>query len=586
MTAVLAPELFQRFQNASGVAPLVGGKLFTYIAGTSTKQVTYTDSTMGTMNTNPIILASDASANVWLDPALVYKFVLAPANDTDPPTSPIKTIDNVYPSLNISSVYPLTGAETTAGVTPTNYTYPSLNVLRYGADPSNVTDSLAAFNNALAVAAVNGGTVFVPAGTYKISSTLQWTSTKVYLAGVTQQVSILSFANSTGDLISIGDGVTAPSYVGVSRFTVTASVSKSSGAAIRVQNSSYVFLDNIILGLNLFTGFQFDGGAQQLFYFLNTFAIQSGTNGILIGASGGLVQELRIANSTMNRTTGPGINVVNASGVYLSKLVAAGNNGVLINPGNGQYVTALFCDQVIADTCPTNNWLLAPTGTGVITNISLVNCWGSSCTNAGGAGFSIVAGGTVQGVTLTNFIAENNQGPGISCVAGTKIGLVNCQVGANSQASSGAYHGAYMNTTDWSIIGGSYGANNARISNKQGYGVMVDTLCTNYQIIGINARGNITGAILDVPTVASKMISKNQGYNPLPSTAITVGASPFTYTNLTGDAIIVQVSSGTVSSVQFGNVAAFATNTSVILPNGQAVVVTYTGLPTMNYYGT
>lgn len=106
MAAVLAPELFQQFANAANTAPLVGGKLFTYIAGTSTKQATYMSSVISApnQNSNPIILDSAAAANVWLDPALIYKFVLAPANDTDPPTSAFRTIDNIYPELNAANL--------------------------------------------------------------------------------------------------------------------------------------------------------------------------------------------------------------------------------------------------------------------------------------------------------------------------------------------------------------------------------------------------------------------------------------------------------------------------------------------------
>jgi hypothetical protein len=187
MTEVLAPLLFEQFWNATGTAPLVGGKLFSYVAGTSTKQVTYTDSTGGVMNANPVILDSAGTANVWLDPSLVYKFVLAPANDTDPPGSPIRTVDNVYPSLNTSSLtqafigeilYPQTPAELAASVVPVNLAYPShlaigiFIVDRYGTNTTpGTTDMTAAINNAIAVAVKNGGgTVQLMAVAYKTTS--------------------------------------------------------------------------------------------------------------------------------------------------------------------------------------------------------------------------------------------------------------------------------------------------------------------------------------------------------------------------------------------------------------------------------
>lgn len=85
------PKL-QLFTNAG--APAVGYQLFTYIAGSNTKQATYTDSLFAGANSNPIILDSAGRATVFL-PELSYKFVFASPTDTDPPTSPIWTVDGV-----------------------------------------------------------------------------------------------------------------------------------------------------------------------------------------------------------------------------------------------------------------------------------------------------------------------------------------------------------------------------------------------------------------------------------------------------------------------------------------------------------
>jgi hypothetical protein len=56
--------------------PLVFGKLFTYAAGTTNPQASYTDSTQGTPNTNPVLLNARGEAAVWLDPSLTYKLAL------------------------------------------------------------------------------------------------------------------------------------------------------------------------------------------------------------------------------------------------------------------------------------------------------------------------------------------------------------------------------------------------------------------------------------------------------------------------------------------------------------------------------
>ncbi len=90
----LSPLPKQRFTDSNG-NPLSGGKVFTYAAGTTTKQNSYTDSTGGTPNQNPVILDSRGEAPIWLDQTLAYKVTVSPANDSDPPTSPYWTIDNI-----------------------------------------------------------------------------------------------------------------------------------------------------------------------------------------------------------------------------------------------------------------------------------------------------------------------------------------------------------------------------------------------------------------------------------------------------------------------------------------------------------
>ena len=102
-TMILAPNPVQQYTDSSGV-PLVGGLLLCYAAGTTTKQAAFTDAGGGTPLPNPIVLnsrgevapsATGTSCGLWMDPTLSYKFILSSANDTDPPTNPIWTVDNV-----------------------------------------------------------------------------------------------------------------------------------------------------------------------------------------------------------------------------------------------------------------------------------------------------------------------------------------------------------------------------------------------------------------------------------------------------------------------------------------------------------
>ena len=87
----LAPYPVQRFVDNSGNS-LVGGKLYTWAAGTTTPIATYSDS-VGTTNTNPVILNARGECNLWLNPNTNYKLQLQ-----DSAGNVIWTVDNIVNS--------------------------------------------------------------------------------------------------------------------------------------------------------------------------------------------------------------------------------------------------------------------------------------------------------------------------------------------------------------------------------------------------------------------------------------------------------------------------------------------------------
>jgi hypothetical protein len=97
--ASLTPSPKMQFFDANG-NPLVGGKLYTYAAGTTSPLATYTDSSGTSANTNPIILDSRGEANVWLGVGS-YKMILKDSVD-----ALILTVDNILgvPSSNAALV--------------------------------------------------------------------------------------------------------------------------------------------------------------------------------------------------------------------------------------------------------------------------------------------------------------------------------------------------------------------------------------------------------------------------------------------------------------------------------------------------
>jgi len=79
--------------------PLNGGLIYTYAAGTTTPAATYTSSTGGTANANPIVLdsAGRTPAQIWLTAGSSYKFVLQTSLGVT-----IKTDDNIYAAFDLT----------------------------------------------------------------------------------------------------------------------------------------------------------------------------------------------------------------------------------------------------------------------------------------------------------------------------------------------------------------------------------------------------------------------------------------------------------------------------------------------------
>lgn len=89
-TTALSPVPRLQFLDAIGV-PLAGGKVYTYAAGTTTPQASYTDSSGTVLNSNPVILDAGGFGEIWLDTTLGYKLQI-----TDSFGSQQYVVDNIF----------------------------------------------------------------------------------------------------------------------------------------------------------------------------------------------------------------------------------------------------------------------------------------------------------------------------------------------------------------------------------------------------------------------------------------------------------------------------------------------------------
>jgi hypothetical protein len=109
MPILVSPAPLPRLQffNANG-QPLAAGQVWTYAAGTTTPQATYTDGTGASVNTNPVLLDAGGFGDFWLANGQSYKFVVQDANGVT-----TESVDN----LSSVSQAELAGANTFTGLT-------------------------------------------------------------------------------------------------------------------------------------------------------------------------------------------------------------------------------------------------------------------------------------------------------------------------------------------------------------------------------------------------------------------------------------------------------------------------------------
>ncbi len=200
--ATLLPEGKQSFTNSAG-APLVGGKVYTYDAGTNSPRPTYADAAGTVPNANPVVLDARGEATIFWSGA--YKVVLKDAADVT-----IWTVDNVsglsaldlagaagagMVGFDYAQAYPagsigkwLKDLATSVGSTFIGFLQAGANaVLRtiedkarervtaadYGFTPGNVAAySAATLNSIIAVLAAQGKKLEFAAGTYLWDNTI------------------------------------------------------------------------------------------------------------------------------------------------------------------------------------------------------------------------------------------------------------------------------------------------------------------------------------------------------------------------------------------------------------------------------
>lgn len=150
-----------------GITPFSGAKLEFFQTGTSTPKDTFSDASLTTPNSNPVISNNKGVfPDIFLASDLAYKVVLKDADDVQIwEADPVTVIPSAATQITYNE-----GSANAVDRTVTSRLQEYVSVKDFGAVGDGTTDDTTAINDALASQGVNGGTIFFPEGTYRVTS--------------------------------------------------------------------------------------------------------------------------------------------------------------------------------------------------------------------------------------------------------------------------------------------------------------------------------------------------------------------------------------------------------------------------------
>jgi hypothetical protein len=456
---------------------------------------------------------------------------------------------------------------------------PWFDVMGYGAAGDGVTNDYAAINSAIVAATTNGGIVYFPPGTYLVGTTLAPAS-NVTLMGAGPGASIIKGTNDT--TVITGSSL---SEVTIRDLQVQVQTGVGTPNGIILNTCSKVLIQNVEV-FNAWDSIDLLAGCTDALV-LGCTVRSAKQQGIQVS---GASARIRIEGNSIN-----GVGTTNLHhGIYLSggwtDVAVVGNTVVgAFGFGIQAYATAGTPSRltISGNTCSGNGLAGAGTNGGIYTGgtvqVTDVSVTGNVCVNNTN-GYGIMVDGVQRAAVSGNVCKGNSNGLLCQVVTGgliLEVVISGNDLSANTSTNTGLRLNQAAGTVNSLVITGNVIRDH---SGAGGAGIYATGTIDNMVILGNDLRNNTIA--LSVVGVANRIV-ENLGYNPQGVAAITVTASPFTYTNADNVSEYVTVDGGTITTVvkngitlySFGGAAA---RCGVWLEPGEAVVTTYTVAPTMN----
>jgi len=384
------------------------------------------------------------------------------------------------------------------------------NVHDFGAKGNGTADDTAKIQNAIAAAqSIGGGTVYLPPGTYKTTSTLLITGNNITFHGEGAS-SILAGSFADGDILRVAQAAGASANVAnglFHDFAVISTVQKTSGAALALDTIQDFRVVNVHAISRLYTANNlWDSITIHNFSFvsLENLKIQSQNRGIAVwGEAFGA--DVWITGGTLISFTPIGVQVGGGvGGVYFNDAVfyLNGTNVLIDDTLAGIPNREIVFNEIVLDGSYQHNVELKENALYVLT---FQNTWFS---NSGyglsghpdGALLRAHAGSILHpsNVTVSGCKMFNGSGSGIFAESGAWT-ITGNDISINAQGANGGYGILLTGGASQSVISGNSVRTNGIYPEVRplGVGIQIDAGVDNYVITSNLLTSNATAGLVD-----------------------------------------------------------------------------------------
>lgn len=466
------------------------------------------------------------------------------------------------------------------------------NVKASGAQGNGTTDDTAAIQKAINAAGVNGGKVFLPPGTYNISTPLNVTANAVLIEGCGPGATIIQLtAGFVGAAAILVTGANDFQIRNLAIQAISSTYSSNPAAdGVKVAHSNRPIIEDlIILNLNGY-GVQVisDATGDSLYPIIEGIHLKNCKTGIHLqgtASSDGLMNAVVSDIIAENIQAGDGVlieDVVNITADnFQGNTIATGNALHIKGASQNIFVANVDMGALVSGAASPTAVCLVETGTnGSPSNVNIEN----ALFFGGLTGASVTAGTLI---TFSSCSFFKNGTHGLLTSGSAQVTITGCTFNLNGFTAGTGHYDANIGSSGNIIVSANYfltpnGTSSGQVAQAINIAAGTHLVIGNW-FAGANAGNTFNGT----PTAARS----NQGYNP-PATFVTTPSIPASNTaiqNTTGVDCFVYIIGGTVTAIAVGSASGSTTATGltsavagviVFLPAGWWIKLTYSVVPT------